>query len=116
LPGPVRMLALAELDGRTGTVAGALGGAGTGAGFGDGPASGDGAGPTVTAALAARPDEVWLLRPDAHVAAVLAAPSRDDVAAALARATARGTTAPPPRARTSNGPEEGHDGVLQASR
>ncbi|MBO4241002.1 FAD-dependent monooxygenase [Pseudonocardia alni] len=101
-PGPVRVLALAELDGRTGT--GSLDG------------DGDGDGPTVTAALAARPDEVWLLRPDAHVAAVLAAPSRDDVAAALARATARGTTAPPPRTRTSNGPEEGHDGVLQASR
>ncbi|MEU9821269.1 FAD-dependent monooxygenase [Pseudonocardia alni] len=101
-PGPVRVLALAELDGRTGT--GAL------------DEDGDGGGPTVTAALAARPDEVWLLRPDAHVAAVLAAPSRDDVAAALARATARGTTAPRTRTRTSNGPEEGHDGVLQASR
>ncbi|MBN9799599.1 FAD-dependent monooxygenase [Pseudonocardia alni] len=109
-PGPVRVLALAELDGRTGT--GALDEDGDEDGDGDG----DGRGPTVTAALAARPDEVWLLRPDAHVAAVLAAPSRDDVAAALARATARGTTAPPPRARTSNGPEEGHDGVLQASR
>lgn len=115
-PGPVRLLALAELDGRTGT--GALDEDGDEDGDGDG----DGRGPTVTAALAARPDEVWLLRPDAHVAAVLAAPSRDDVAAALARATARGTTAPPPppppppRTRTSNGPEEGHDGVLQASR
>ncbi len=111
-PGPVRVLALAELDGRTGT--GAL----DEDGDGDGDGGGGGGGPTVTATLAARPDEVWLLRPDAHVAAVLAAPSRDDVAAALARATARGTTAPPPppRTRTSNGPEEGHDGVLQASR
>ncbi|MEU4374351.1 FAD-dependent monooxygenase [Pseudonocardia alni] len=113
-PGPVRVLALAELDGRTGT--GALDEDGDEDGDGDG----DGRGPTVTAALAARPDEVWLLRPDAHVAAVLAAPSRDDVAAALARATARGTPPPPPppppRTRTSNGPEEGHDGVLQASR
>lgn len=105
-PGPVRVLALDDLDGRTGTVTGALAGAGSG----DVAAAGDGAGPTVTAALAARPDEVWLLRPDAHVAAVLAAPSRDDVAAALARATARGTTAPPDTdrgtgtARTGGGP------------
>jgi pentachlorophenol monooxygenase/3-(3-hydroxy-phenyl)propionate hydroxylase len=30
--------------------------------------------------LAARPDEVWVIRPDAHVAAVLTAPAVDDVA------------------------------------
>ena len=41
----------------------------------------------LTAALAARPDEIWLLRPDAHVAAVLTDPAR--LTAALARATAR---------------------------
>lgn len=146
-PGPVRVLALAELDGHPDTDPAVTGGA-AGAGAGAGAPAGDGAGPTVTAALAARPDEVWLLRPDAHVAAVLPAPTRDDVAAALARATARGTTArptpppmppapptgrptgpstPPPapgrapmqapgRRPTSTGPEEGHDGVLQASR
>ncbi|WP_224386392.1 FAD-dependent monooxygenase [Pseudonocardia sp. ICBG1293] len=114
-PGPVRVLALAELDGRAGAGSGRRAGSGAGdragAGDGAGAGAGDGAGPTVTAALAARPDEVWLLRPDAHVAAVLAAPGHDDVVAALARATARTTTTTPPTR-----PEEGQDGVLQASR
>ncbi|HWD03368.1 MAG TPA: hypothetical protein VG674_13045 [Amycolatopsis sp.] len=59
--GPVQVLALAEID----------------------P---DG---TLTSALGARDDEVWVIRPDAHIAAVLAGPTRDGVAAALARATAR---------------------------
>lgn len=38
--------------------------------------------------LGARPGEVWVVRPDAHVAAVLHRPSGADLAAALARATA----------------------------
>lgn len=59
-PGPVRSLALADLD----------------------P---DG---TLTAALGARPGEVWVVRPDAHIAAVLADPAPADVDAALRRATA----------------------------
>ncbi len=41
------------------------------------------AGPTLTAALGARPDEIWVLRPDAHVAAVLT--TADDVSPALNR-------------------------------
>jgi 2-polyprenyl-6-methoxyphenol hydroxylase-like FAD-dependent oxidoreductase len=40
-------------------------------------------GPTLRNALGARPDEVWVLRPDAHVAAVL--PRAADVAPAVAR-------------------------------
>lgn len=48
----------------------------------------------------------WLLRPDAHVAAVLARPTRENLANALARATAQ---AVPPRRRTG-------DGVLPAHR
>jgi hypothetical protein len=40
-------------------------------------------GPTLRAALGARPDETWVLRPDAHVAAVLARSA--DVAPAVAR-------------------------------
>jgi hypothetical protein len=40
----------------------------------------------VREALAAKPDEVWAIRPDAHVAAVLTAPGREDVARALRRA------------------------------
>jgi hypothetical protein len=41
------------------------------------------AGGLLAAALGARPDELWLLRPDAHVAAVLTDPA--DLPAALAR-------------------------------
>ncbi|TQM11683.1 FAD-dependent monooxygenase [Pseudonocardia kunmingensis] len=78
-PGPVRVLALGAID-----ASGAL-----------------------AAALDARPAEVWVLRPDAHVAAVLADPTGDDVRAALARAAARSTTT---RA------EEDRHGVLPASR
>jgi 3-(3-hydroxy-phenyl)propionate hydroxylase len=44
---------------------------------------------TLTAAFGARPDEVWIVRPDAHVAAVLASPTHDHIRAALARATTR---------------------------
>ncbi len=41
----------------------------------------------LAAVLGARPGEIWLLRPDAHVAAVLTDPA--DLPAALARVTAR---------------------------
>ncbi|MFD2420547.1 FAD-dependent monooxygenase [Amycolatopsis pigmentata] len=61
LPGPVRVRTLGEID----------------------P---DGA---LTAALGSRPGEVWLVRPDAHVAAVLDHPAPGDITAALERATAR---------------------------
>ncbi|MBW0114796.1 FAD-dependent monooxygenase [Pseudonocardia abyssalis] len=61
---------------------------------------------TLGAALAARPGEVWVVRPDAHVAAVLVHPTAEQIAAALHRAAAR-TPAPE---------EESHDGALQASR
>ncbi len=60
---------------------------------------------TLSDALGARPGEVWIIRPDAHVAAVLADPTPDDVTAALARAAAHTSTR-----------EENQDGVLQASR
>lgn len=43
------------------------------------------------AGLGARPHEVWIVRPDAHVAAVLAAPSYYELAAALARSAAHVT-------------------------
>ncbi|MEU7819070.1 hypothetical protein AB0B41_42705, partial [Pseudonocardia sp. NPDC049154] len=76
-PGPVRVLALPEID----------------------------PGGTFTATLAARPDEVWVVRPDAHVAAVLAGPTTEEITAALHRAAAHPVTR-----------EESHDGVLQASR
>jgi pentachlorophenol monooxygenase/3-(3-hydroxy-phenyl)propionate hydroxylase len=56
--GPVRALSLAEID-----ISGAL-----------------------RDALAARPNEVWVIRPDAHVAAVLTSPRGGDVASALRRA------------------------------
>jgi 3-(3-hydroxy-phenyl)propionate hydroxylase len=56
--GPARVVELAEID-----VAGA-----------------------VSECLAARPGEVWVIRPDAHVAAVLTSPTRVDVARALRRA------------------------------
>jgi 3-(3-hydroxy-phenyl)propionate hydroxylase len=77
MPGPDRVLALPEID----------------------P---DG---TLTAALGARPDEVWIIRPDAHVAAVLATPTQHAIRAALARATAHFTTR-----------EENDHGLLPASR
>lgn len=70
--GPARVLALAEVD----------------------PAGG------LVAALGARAGEVWVIRPDAHVAAVLDRPDTDRVAAVLARASARSATAdadPQPR-------------------
>jgi pentachlorophenol monooxygenase/3-(3-hydroxy-phenyl)propionate hydroxylase len=44
-------------------------------------------GPTLREALGARPDELWVLRPDAHVAAVVRTPS--DVGPAIARLLAR---------------------------
>jgi 3-(3-hydroxy-phenyl)propionate hydroxylase len=73
MPGPIRVLALDEID----------------------P---DG---TLTGTLAARPDEVWIVRPDAHLAAVLENPTHHDISAALARATTR---------------EENDHGLLPASR
>jgi pentachlorophenol monooxygenase/3-(3-hydroxy-phenyl)propionate hydroxylase len=48
----------------------------------------------LTQALGARPDEVWVLRPDAHVAAVLTRSS--DVAPAVARLLARPVPTPVP--------------------
>ncbi|WP_098955996.1 FAD-dependent monooxygenase [Pseudonocardia sp. N23] len=59
------------------------------------------------AVLDARADEVWVVRPDAHIAAVLAAPTHDELAATLARAV-HDTS---PRTR-----EEQRDGVLQTGR
>jgi 3-(3-hydroxy-phenyl)propionate hydroxylase len=41
----------------------------------------------LAASLAANPGETWIVRPDAHVAAVLPAPAEGDVLAALRRAT-----------------------------
>jgi pentachlorophenol monooxygenase/3-(3-hydroxy-phenyl)propionate hydroxylase len=38
--------------------------------------------------LRARPGEAWLIRPDAHIAAVLPDPAPDSVAAAACRALA----------------------------
>lgn len=81
MPGPVRVLPLAELD----------------------P---DG---TLTAALDACAREVWVVRPDAHVAAVLTDPTVDEIARALHRATARATAPHHDR-------EENHDGALRAGR
>ena len=78
VPGPVRVLALADLD-----------------------ADADGA---LASALAARPGEVWVVRPDAHVAAVLGTPTANDLTAALHRAAGHPSTR-----------EESHYGVLQAS-
>jgi 3-(3-hydroxy-phenyl)propionate hydroxylase len=40
----------------------------------------------LAAALAANPGETWIVRPDAHIAAVLSAPAEGDVLAALRRA------------------------------
>lgn len=75
--GPIQVLALSDLD----------------------------AGGTLTATLTARPGEVWIIRPDAHIAAVLTDPTTSEITAALQRAVAH----PAPR-------EESHDGALQASR
>jgi pentachlorophenol monooxygenase/3-(3-hydroxy-phenyl)propionate hydroxylase len=61
-PGPVRVLLLDEIDT-------------------------DG---TLTTGLAARPDEVWIVRPDAHVAAVLPAPTLVDLTTVLDRAVHAG--------------------------
>lgn len=46
---------------------------------------------TVRDALAAAPEELWVVRPDAHVAAVLTEPTHDAITAALTRATAAAT-------------------------
>ncbi len=45
-------------------------------------------------ALGARPGEIWIIRPDAHVAAVLADPAHHEIPAALARATHSGGEPP----------------------
>jgi pentachlorophenol monooxygenase/3-(3-hydroxy-phenyl)propionate hydroxylase len=50
----------------------------------------------LTGVLGARPDEVWIIRPDAHVAAVLATPTHHEICAALARATRSGGAPPWP--------------------
>ena len=52
------------------------------------------AGPTLRDALGARSDEVWVLRPDAHVAAVLRSPA--EVTAAVARLLSRPVPSPVP--------------------
>ncbi|NRQ35075.1 pentachlorophenol monooxygenase [Nonomuraea sp. NN258] len=46
----------------------------------------DGTG-TLAATLGAEPDEAWLIRPDAHIAAIIPAAGPDRVAAAVSRAT-----------------------------
>ncbi|GAA4668849.1 MULTISPECIES: FAD-dependent monooxygenase [Amycolatopsis] len=74
-PGPVRVLALDEID----------------------------PGGALTAALGARPGEVWLVRPDAHVAAVLT--DHRDITPALTRALGHDTTR-----------KENSDGLLPAGR
>jgi pentachlorophenol monooxygenase/3-(3-hydroxy-phenyl)propionate hydroxylase len=70
-------------------------------------------GPTLREALGARPDEVWVLRPDAHVAAVLTRAA--DVAPAVARLLGRNV--PVPR-EDSPAPRRSHAraGPLQGSR
>ncbi len=65
--GPVRVLALAEIDP-------------------DGE---------LASALDARPGEVWVIRPDAHIAAVLSAEEADRIPAVLARAVAGTPTVTP---------------------
>ncbi|MGX7727817.1 FAD-dependent monooxygenase [Rhodococcus sp. 2H158] len=45
--------------------------------------------PTLAGVLGAKPNEAWVVRPDGHVAAVLTAPTRADVAAVIDRALAR---------------------------
>jgi hypothetical protein len=51
-------------------------------------------GPTLREALGARPDEIWVLRPDGHVAAVLT--SAADVTPAVARLLDRPVPSPVP--------------------
>lgn len=63
---------------------------------------------TLGAALAAAPNEVWVVRPDAHVAAVLHRPTAAETVAALDRAAGHSAT---PRTRKEN-----HDGALPALR
>jgi 3-(3-hydroxy-phenyl)propionate hydroxylase len=67
-------------------------------------------GPTLRTALGARDDETWVLRPDAHVAAVLTRAS--DVGPAVARVLARRQEdfLPPPLASSARAP----GGVLSA--
>jgi hypothetical protein len=50
--------------------------------------------PVLREALGARPDEIWVLRPDAHVAAVVTDPA--EVAAAVARLLSRPVPSPVP--------------------
>ncbi|MFI0445361.1 FAD-dependent monooxygenase [Actinomadura sp. 6N118] len=45
-----------------------------------------------SSAVDMRPGEVWLIRPDAHLAAILPRPGPHDIAAALARATGQSAT------------------------
>jgi hypothetical protein len=52
------------------------------------------AGPTLREALGARPDEIWVLRPDGHVAAVVTDPAR--VTPAVARLLANPVPSPVP--------------------
>jgi 3-(3-hydroxy-phenyl)propionate hydroxylase len=57
-------------------------------------------------ALGARPGEFWVLRPDAHIAAVLTDPA--DVAPAVARLLAHGgPPCPPPLASSRRDPARG---------
>jgi len=51
---------------------------------------------TLTDILGAHPGEVWIVRPDAHIAAVLGNPTHDEIRAALARATHSGGEPPWP--------------------
>jgi 3-(3-hydroxy-phenyl)propionate hydroxylase len=71
-------------------------------------------------ALGARPGELWVVRPDAHVAAVLDHPTSATVRAALGRALGRATVAPAagpgtPAARSTSSEEDDH-GALPATR
>ncbi len=51
---------------------------------------------TLTDILGAHPGEVWIVRPDAHIAAALGNPTHDEIRAALARATNSGGEPPWP--------------------
>ncbi|MFC5994339.1 FAD-dependent monooxygenase [Pseudonocardia hispaniensis] len=73
VPGPARVIALADID----------------------PAG------ELSAALRMRPGEVWVIRPDAHVAATLSAPTAAAVAAALDRALGHPATMGEDRAQRS---------------
>ena len=69
-------------------------------------------GPTLREALGARPDEIWVLRPDGHVAAVLT--RAEDVAPAVARLLAlEGPPCPPPLARSRRAPARGPASVAR---